>query len=415
MIDLKKFGPGLMVAALSIGTSHLIQSTRAGVNFGLDLLWISVLINIIKYPFIQYGVRYYYSTGDNLISGYKKLGRNFLVCYFFTSIVGAFTAIAALGYVTAGVIKFIFDVYFPIFSISINSWNIIIILLCVGIKLSGGYNYISKIIKFLMLLLIFTTSITFIVSIYYYGIPDFNITHNHNTYTWANLAFIIALMGWMPGPVDLSIYYSIWRQERSQNGEEQNETSDNYDFNFGYVITIITAVMFMFIGAAILHNKNIVLSNSAVVFAGQFISLFTTAIGAWTFPIMALCALSAIFSTCLTLIDIYPQTVAICFKHIFPKIKISLKKLYIIIITIVCIANIIFISLYVQNFKILIDVATITAFLSSPFVAIMNYMLVTKHVAKKYKPGMALQAFSIFGIFVMSMTGIIFLIQKFIF
>jgi Mn2+/Fe2+ NRAMP family transporter len=47
----KKLGPGLLFAGAAIGVSHLVQSTRAGADFGFGLLWALLLSNIFKYPF----------------------------------------------------------------------------------------------------------------------------------------------------------------------------------------------------------------------------------------------------------------------------------------------------------------------------------------------------------------------------
>ena len=43
---IKTIGPGILFAGAAIGGSHLIQSTRAGANYGLDLLGLVLLINI---------------------------------------------------------------------------------------------------------------------------------------------------------------------------------------------------------------------------------------------------------------------------------------------------------------------------------------------------------------------------------
>ena len=45
---LNKLGPGLLFAGGAIGVSHLVQSTRAGADFGFGLLWALLLINLIK-------------------------------------------------------------------------------------------------------------------------------------------------------------------------------------------------------------------------------------------------------------------------------------------------------------------------------------------------------------------------------
>ena len=43
---IKNLGPGLLFAGAAIGVSHLVQSTRAGADFGLGLLWALLLVNL---------------------------------------------------------------------------------------------------------------------------------------------------------------------------------------------------------------------------------------------------------------------------------------------------------------------------------------------------------------------------------
>lgn len=42
------FGPGLVMAAAAIGVSHLVQSTRAGAEYGFSLIGIVLLVNLFK-------------------------------------------------------------------------------------------------------------------------------------------------------------------------------------------------------------------------------------------------------------------------------------------------------------------------------------------------------------------------------
>ena len=76
--QLKKLGPGLLFAGAAIGVSHLVQSTKAGADYGLGLVWALLLVNIFKYPFFKYGTLYALATKENLLDGYNKLGKPFL-------------------------------------------------------------------------------------------------------------------------------------------------------------------------------------------------------------------------------------------------------------------------------------------------------------------------------------------------
>lgn len=49
----KKLGPGLLYAGAAVGVSHLIQSTRAGADFGYQLIWAILIVIILKYPFLS--------------------------------------------------------------------------------------------------------------------------------------------------------------------------------------------------------------------------------------------------------------------------------------------------------------------------------------------------------------------------
>ena len=51
----KTFGPGILFASTAIGVSHLVQSTRAGAEYGFLLLGIVILVTLLKYPFFEYG------------------------------------------------------------------------------------------------------------------------------------------------------------------------------------------------------------------------------------------------------------------------------------------------------------------------------------------------------------------------
>ena len=99
---IKSLGPGLLFAGAAIGVSHLVQSTRAGADYGFGLLWALILVHLFKYPFFQYGPRYATATGESLLEGYRKLGKGVLAAYFILNLGTMFTIQAAVTIVTSG-------------------------------------------------------------------------------------------------------------------------------------------------------------------------------------------------------------------------------------------------------------------------------------------------------------------------
>ena len=136
---LQKLGPGLLFAGAAIGVSHLVQSTRAGADFGLGLLWALLLVNFFKYPFFQFGPRYALATGESLLAGYAKLGKGVIVTYFVLTIATMFTIQTAVTIVTAGLAVELFGI-----SSNIVYWGVVITLLCATLLSFGRYGLLDR-------------------------------------------------------------------------------------------------------------------------------------------------------------------------------------------------------------------------------------------------------------------------------
>ena len=118
---LKTAGPGILFACTAIGVSHLVQSTRAGADFGLLMLGFVIITAILKYPFFEYGSRYANSTQTSIIDGYKKLGKPALWLYFILTISSMFFVTGAVGFVTAGFLENLFGVDF------LGDWTVVLL------------------------------------------------------------------------------------------------------------------------------------------------------------------------------------------------------------------------------------------------------------------------------------------------
>ena len=67
-----RLGPGLIFAAAAVGTSHVVQSTRAGAGFGLTLAALILVICALKYPLFRFAADYAAITGENLVRGSSR-------------------------------------------------------------------------------------------------------------------------------------------------------------------------------------------------------------------------------------------------------------------------------------------------------------------------------------------------------
>jgi len=269
---IKKLGPGLLFAGAAIGVSHLVQSTRAGADFSFGLIWALALSTLFKYPFFLFGPKYSMATGETLLDGYKKLGNYVLVIYLILSLITMFTIQTAVTIVTAGLAIELFGI-----TTNITIWAAIITFCCLIILLVGQYKFLDKLMKFVIIILAIST----IVAVFFASINSSNTIEISQVFPkdQVSIAFIVAFMGWMPAPLDVSIWQSIWTLEKKKNEKNINDNDIILDFNIGYLTTIILGICFIALGAFVMYGSGESFSNQGGEFAKQLINLYTDSIG----------------------------------------------------------------------------------------------------------------------------------------
>ncbi|WP_040248348.1 Nramp family divalent metal transporter [Psychroserpens mesophilus] len=388
-ITLKKIGPGLLFAGAAIGVSHLVQSTRAGADFGFGLLWALLLVNLFKYPFFQFGPRYASATGESLLDGYKKLGKPVLIAYFILTFATMFTIQTAVTIVTAGIATSLFG---DIFSIEI--WTVIILAICLLVLLVGKYKLLDKLIKLIIITLTLSTitAVCFALGNKTQAISFQQILPGDSI----EIAFLIAFMGWMPAPLDISVWHSLWTLEKEKSSGKFSPKSAIFDFNVGYIGTIILGVAFLALGALVMFESGETFSPSAGAFANQLLDMYTKNLGKWAYVFIGIAAFTTMFSTTLTTLDASPRAMAKTTQLLLGHI---LKNGYLFWILILTIGTIIIFFFFASEMGLLIKVATILSFLTAPFYAIINYVLISsQHTPKAWRPTKVLHLLSVFGI-----------------
>ena len=154
----KTLGPGILFAGTAIGVSHLVQSTRAGAQWGLGLVVVLVLANLIKYPAFAFGPHYAAATGKTLLEGYRNQGRWALVLFGLMTIGTMFTVQAAVAVVTAELVKVTFG-----WSVSPEWIAVGLVSACAGILAVGRFRWLDRTIKFTVAVLTVSTLVATIV------------------------------------------------------------------------------------------------------------------------------------------------------------------------------------------------------------------------------------------------------------
>jgi len=389
LAKLSKLGPGFLFAGAAIGVSHLVQSTRAGADFGWGLIWAILLINLFKYPFFQYGPRYAQVTGETLLDGYYKLGKGYLWAYFILNMGTMFTIQSAVTVVTAGIASTLFGI-----TDSIVTWSLIITLICSFLLVSGKYNWLDKLMKVIMIVL----AISSVAAV------TFAFLNNEQPLSFqqifpdqTGLLFLIAFLGWMPAPLDISIWHSIWTLEKNKTQVKKISLKESmFDFNVGYITTVVLALCFLGLGALVMYGTPLKFSNQGGVFAGQLIQLYTSTLGKAAYGIIGIAAFTTMLSTTITTLDASPRAMSRTVQLLFNKKN---KNYYLHWMAVLAIGTSCIFLFLLSEMGRLVQIATVLSFITAPLYAFLNYRLViSSEMPKAQQPKKGMRILSVLGI-----------------
>lgn len=387
---LQTLGPGLLFAGAAIGVSHLVQSTRAGAEFGFGLLWALFIVHLFKYPFFQFGPRYAAATGETLLDGYRKMGKPVLGIYYLLNFATMFTIQAAVTIVTAGLASQLFG-----FSDNLVLWSTMLLFISLIILTIGKYKLLDNLMKYIIVILTISTIIA--VNVALFNTKDaFDVTQILPSGT-VEITFLIAFLGWMPAPLDVSIWHSIWSVEKDKTKVIKTNRKDAiFDFNVGYIGTLFLGICFLLLGALVMYKSGETFSSKGGTFAQQLITLYTKNLGEFSYIFIAIAAFTTMFSTTITTLDASPRAMTKTTNLLFDK---TTKLNYWFWIFFLFVGTFIIFYFFLNDMGLLVKIATILSFLTAPYYAILNYKLITgKHTPKEHQPGLFLKILSIVGI-----------------
>lgn len=409
---LQTLGPGIMYAGAAIGVSHLVQSTRAGAGYGFALVWAVIVVHLLKYPFFEFGHRYTAATGESLLVGYRRVGHWALISFLLIALGLSIPTAAVLTIVTAGMASPAFGGFGV--SLAPMTWAVILLIACVVVLASGGYPLLDKLMKVLMAFLAVCTVVAVVAAAGHgrAAAPEFVAPE---VWTVAGIAFLVALMGWMPTPVDASAWPSLWMQERTkQTGHKPTLREALFDFNLGYVGSLVMAMMFLSLGALVMFGTGETFAGKADDFATQFVGMYTNALGAWSRPIITAAAFITMFSTMLTVLDGYPRVLTAGCRLVWPGAEKLGKSPYWAFLIVMMAGALLVYSCLTSHMRTLVDFATTLAFLSAPLFAYLNCRVISSDkLPKAAAPPKWLHVLSWAGLVFLTCFSILFLVVRF--
>ncbi len=393
---LRVIGPGLLFAGAAVGVSHLVQSTRAGAEYGLGLLGLILVACAVKYPAFSFGPRYAAATGRSLLWGYRRRGSWAVGLYGLLTVATMFTIEAAVTLVTAGLAQALIGVRIPVVVLAAAILGGCALLLALG-----RYAWLDRAIKLMIAVLTVSTLVATVLVLR--RLPWATMTGaGLGGFSVADVAFAAALVGWMPSAIDIAVWSSLWTLARArQTGYRPTVREAGLDFDIGYVGTMLLAVCFLLLGAGVMHASGRAFAAGPGAFAAQVVALYAETLGAWSGPLLGLAAFAVMLSTTVTVVDGFPRALS--------SLRAVLRdergdeaiegKAYWISLAVLAAGSLLVIGPFAGRLKALVDLATTLSFLTAPALSALNHLAVTgSEVPEEGRPGPWLRRWSLAGI-----------------
>ena len=367
-------GPGILMATAAIGGSHLVASTQAGALFGWQLFWLILAVNVLKYPFFRFGMEYTLATKNSLVEGYKNKGPVYFYSFIGLNILAAVVNTAGVLLLTASLLHYALPV---VIEVTLLCW--ILLGVCLTILLLGHFKALDSVAKGIMGLLTLATVIALVIAFSNGPMAPADYI-GPSPYELAMLSFMVALMGWMPAPIEISALSSLWLKEK-QAQQTVTKSQGLFDFNVGYWLTACLALVFFSLGVLVQYGQSSSIELGGVAFAKQLIDMYALTIGEWARPLVSAIAFLCMFGTTLTVLDGYARTLNESHKLLgFGQSKHSLN-IWLILQALAGMAVILF---FKSALGPMLTFAMTLAFVTTPVFAWLNFSLVRSEPAIKH-------------------------------
>ncbi len=406
---IKAFGPGLLFASVAIGSSHLVQSTRAGALYGLGMVVLIIFAMASKYPFYRFAPQYTAATGLSLLDSFKRQGKIVFLLVSLLMVFTGFVAIAALSSGTAGIAIYAFNIDLSPLQIAIAI--LLINTLILGL---GRYYWLDILMKALIVVLSVSTIAATVLAI-----PqiDWNASLRlmPDEIDRATIIFAVTLIGWMPAPIEAAVGLSLWTKAKAEASAYRPQVNESVlDFHVGYAGTFFLAVCFLFLGAALMRGPDIEMAGGVAGFTRQLISIYEMTLGEWSGPLIRIATVAVMYSTLLAATDSYARILARILMSLRVKeqawiVEADTKYRFLYLITLIALSvgGLIVFQLFASSFRVLLGIATSAAFITAPLIAILVHRAMTvDELSIAVRPGRGLRLYSLVCIVLLSVFAL---------
>lgn len=412
----------MLLAATSIGASHLLMSPEAGARFEYQLVWLVLLVHLLKYPAFECAPRWVAATGTSLLEAYERAPgpKRWAIWLGLADMtIQAIGLIAALVGLTASFCVAALGTF------DLRVWSLLLTALLLTLLAAGHYRWLRGVNLALLALLAVGTTIAFAGALPPLAAVPELVTPALPT---GSLILVSAILGFMPTSVAVSIWQSLWALEhgRFRDTPDDSTTNDDtarrsrrqlladglFDLRVGYGFSAILAVLFVCLGAVLLHPRGLVPEGPdvAVVLSRLYTLVFQEyGLGEGIRQLVLMMAFAALFTTCYTMMDGFPRSFVAARRVLrgHPSYGGRVDRVYWTFLLTVTFGGMAILSL-VPDPAWLVKAVGAFGLVFSPVYYVLNLWAVTRLVEDPdLRPGKVTSALAIAGILAMVGTAVL--------
>ena len=347
---LKVFGPGAIIASVTVGTGETIFAPRVGAIFGYTMFWIVLLAVVAKALLVYSGARHLVLTGEHPMQAWARFPgpRGWMPAFFGLIVVVAFPLwIAALADALASICVWVTGIGAD-HAWGRRAWGIGLIVATMALTIVQTYDFVERLSTvFLAVKLVLILAACLVVNPDWLAalvglvprmpeFPSWAIAVDPDLKTRPPVLELAVLLGTVGGGVqDYLGYIGCVREKdwgaasRKSGGPERMPVEPDqvglgrawlrapaFDVLFSFASVLVMSGAFMLLGAALLHPQHQI-PNKADLYSQQ--SQFLGVIHPWLVNVYKAGVFFAILGALYGTFEVYARTVYEPLRAIWPE------------------------------------------------------------------------------------------------
>jgi len=289
----------------------------------------------------------------------------------------------------------------------------LVVIMCATVLAAGRFRWLDLVVKVVLALLAVSTVVAAAATIPRADFGTFRLWPGDIIGTAVPFAFVLALVGWMPSAIDISVWSSLWTLAKNEaSGSRVTVRDALLDFRIGYVGTGFFAFAFLILGAGVMFGSGASFSSQGGVFATQLVELYSSTLGQWLRPVVIVAVLTTMLSTSITVVDGFPRGIERSVLRLAVEGNADAPsggRIYWISIGAIFVSMLIVLAFFVTSLTAMVDFATIVSFVTAPILGYLNLRAVLSDVvAPEHRPGRTMVVLSWVGIVLLSGTAVVY-------